>query len=162
MIFVSNTTYLNTGIEQSIYDKCHHNIIYGELNFDIPLPPPYYRKLWDYKKANTEAMQRAISAINWERAFQNKDINDKIKILSETLLNIFNNFIPNKISKFDYKKPVWMNKEITLLLKKRSKLIKKYYNDPTDHNKHLMAGTANECNRLIIAAKENKSHPTEC
>ena len=52
-------------------------------------------------------------------AFQNKDINDKIKILNETLLNIFNNFIPNKISKFDYKKPVEMKKEI---LKKRSKL----------------------------------------
>ena len=53
LIFASNTTYLNTGIEQSIYDKCHHNIIYGKLNFDIPLPLPYYRKLWDYKKANT-------------------------------------------------------------------------------------------------------------
>ena len=87
-------------------------------------------------------------------AFQNKDINDKIKILNETLLNIFNNFIPNKVAKFDYKKPVWMNKEITLLLKKRSNLIKKYYNDATDHNKNLMVGTANECTRLIIAAKE--------
>ena len=51
--------------------------------------------------------------------FQNNDSNDKIKILNETLLNIFNNFIPNKVFKFDYKKPVWMNKEITLLLKKR-------------------------------------------
>ena len=39
-------------------------------------------------------------------------------------------------------------------MKKRSKLIKKYYNDPTDHNKILMVGTANECTRLIIAAKE--------
>ena len=37
-------------------------------------------------------------------AFQNKDIHEKIKILNGTLLNIFNNFIPNKISKFDYKK----------------------------------------------------------
>ena len=63
---------------------------------------------------------------------QKKNINDKIKILNDSLLNICNDFIPNKISKFDYKKPVWMNKEITLLLKKRSKLIKKYYNDPTD------------------------------
>ena len=36
-------------------------------------------------------------------AFQNKDINDKIKILNETLLNIFDNFILNKISRFDYK-----------------------------------------------------------
>ena len=47
-----------------------------------------------------------------------------------------------------------MNKEITLLLKKRSKLIKKYYNDPTNHNKNLMVSTANECTRLIIAVKE--------
>ena len=100
LIFASNMT-LTTGIEQSVYDKCHHNIIYGKLNFDIPLLPPYYRKIWDYKKVNTEAIQRAISVFNWDIAFQNKDINEKIKILNETLLNIFNNFIPNKVSKFD-------------------------------------------------------------
>ena len=47
-----------------------------------------------------------------------------------------------------------MDEEITLLLKKRSKLNKKYYNDPIDHNKNLMVNTANECTRLIIAAKE--------
>ena len=41
LIFGSNTTYLNTGTEQSIYDKCHYNI-YGKLNFEIPLPPPYF------------------------------------------------------------------------------------------------------------------------
>ena len=47
-----------------------------------------------------------------------------------------------------------MNKEIALLLRKRSKLAKKYYNDPTDHNKYMLVNTANECTRLIIAAKE--------
>ena len=78
----------------------------------------------------------------------------KIKILNETLLNIFNNFIHNEISKFDYKKLVWMNKEMTLLLKKRSKLTKKYYNDPTDHNRNVVVNMANECTRLNIAAKE--------
>ena len=93
-------------------------------------------------------------------AFQNKDINEKIKILNETLLNIFKNFIPNKISKSDYKKLVWMNIEITLLLKKRSKLTKKYYNNSTNHNKNLLVNTANECTRLIIAAKE-KFHETK-
>ena len=64
LIFASNTTYLNTGIEQSVYDKFHDNIKYEKLNFDIYLPPPYYRKLWDYKKAGTEAMQRAIFTFN--------------------------------------------------------------------------------------------------
>ena len=113
-----------------------------------------YRKIWNYKKANTEAIQRAISVFDWDMAFQNKDINEKIKIMNETLLNIFNNFITNKISKFDYKKPVWMNREITLLLKKRSKLVKKYYTDPADHNRNLLVNTANECIKLVIAAKE--------
>ena len=47
-----------------------------------------------------------------------------------------------------------MNEEITLLLKKRSKLTMKCYNDPTDHNKNLLINTTNECSRLIIAAKE--------
>ena len=47
-----------------------------------------------------------------------------------------------------------MNEEITLLLIKRSKLTMKCYNDPTDHNKNLLINTANECSRLIIAAKE--------
>ena len=47
-----------------------------------------------------------------------------------------------------------MNKEINLILKKRSKFTKKYYNDPTDHNKNLMVNATNECTRLIIAAKE--------
>ena len=56
LIFASNTSYLSTGLEQSIYDKCHHDIMYGKLNFDIPLPPVYYKKIWDYKKANTEAI----------------------------------------------------------------------------------------------------------
>ena len=53
-------------------------------------------------------------------AFQNKDINEKMKIPNETLLNIFNNVIPNKISKFDYKKSVWMNRTYYSSLKKKS------------------------------------------
>ena len=35
----------NCGIEKTIHEKCHHDIIYGTLNFNVPLPPPYYRNL---------------------------------------------------------------------------------------------------------------------
>ena len=50
-------------------------------------------------------------------------------------------------------KPFKQYKEITLLLKKRLKLTKKYHNDTTDHNRNLMVNAAYECSRLIIAAK---------
>ena len=49
----------NYGIEKTIHEKCHHHIIYGTLNFNVPLPPHYHRENWDYK--NTENTQKAIS-----------------------------------------------------------------------------------------------------
>ena len=47
---------------------------------------------------NTEDIQRAIFSFKLAKAFRNKDINKKAKTLTETLMNIFNNFIPNETS----------------------------------------------------------------
>ena len=44
-VFTSNASYLTTGIEQSIYDKAHHNITYRKFHFNIPLPAPYCKKI---------------------------------------------------------------------------------------------------------------------
>ena len=83
IIFSSNPSLTkNCGIEHSIYDKCHHNIIYGTLNFKVPLLPPYYREIWVYKKAYIQNIQRlfqcligevhskAISMFDWRSAFK--------------------------------------------------------------------------------------------
>ena len=48
-----------------------------KLNFDIPVPSSYCRRIWDYKKASTEAIQGAISVFNWDMALQNENINAK-------------------------------------------------------------------------------------
>ena len=29
------------GVDVSIFDKCHHDIIYGKINIRAPLPPIY-------------------------------------------------------------------------------------------------------------------------
>ena len=86
----------NHGVEQSLYETCHHNIVYGTLNFNIPLPPLYFRKIWDYKNANIECIQKSIYNFDSTRAFKNQNCNKKYKILPEKLLNIFHNFIPIK------------------------------------------------------------------
>ena len=76
LIFSSNVSFVrNYGIEQSIYEKRHHNITYGTLDFNVPLPPPYYREIWDYKNAGTESIQKAISNFDWPKAFRNKNAN---------------------------------------------------------------------------------------
>ena len=76
------------------------------------------------------------------------------EILSEILLNIFQNFIPHKITKFDYKTPEWINKPIKLSLKKRSKLAKRYHSYPTANKKEALDIQVRECTPLIIEYKE--------
>ena len=114
LIFSSNVNLTKICSEQSLYETCHNNIIYGTLNFNIPLHPPYFREIWDYKNPNIGCIQKLIHDYDWTRAFQKQNCNGKCKILSETFLNIFHNFIPHKINKFDYKTPEWINKSIKL------------------------------------------------
>ena len=64
----------NCGIEKTIYEKCHNDIIYGTLNFNVPLPPPYYKDIWDYKHANTEKIQKDILLFDWQKVFKNKNV----------------------------------------------------------------------------------------
>ena len=123
LIFFSNTSFVkNCGNELSLYEKCHHNIIYRTLNFDTPLRPPYYIDIQYYKQANAESIQKAISTFDWSKYFIHRNANEKCKILTDILLNISKNFIPHKIRKFDYKTPDWTNKLITLSLKKDQSL----------------------------------------
>ena len=70
----------NCGIENTIHEKCHH-IIYGTLNFNVTLPPPYYGEIWVYKHANTENIQKAISMFDRHKAFKNKNTNETTRIL---------------------------------------------------------------------------------
>ena len=51
----------------------------------------------------------------------------KIKLLNETLLNIFRNYIPNKKIRSDNRQPPWMTDNIKNSLKESSNLTKIFY-----------------------------------
>ena len=80
----------------SIFDKCHHNIIYGKIDIRVPLPPKYFREVWDYSKADDQNIKKSIKDFNWGKTLESLSINSKVDLLNETLLNIFWNYIPNK------------------------------------------------------------------
>ena len=50
----------NLGIDLSIFEKSHHNIIFGKTNIRISLPPSYVREVWYYKKADVKSIQKAF------------------------------------------------------------------------------------------------------
>ena len=104
----------NSGVELSLFDKCHHNLIFGELNFMVPLPP-------------AECIWRIISRVHWNFVFQGTSVSQKVMIFNKHLMNIFHNFIPNKIINCCYKRLPGMTNYIKSKLRERSKMSKKYY-----------------------------------
>ena len=158
LVFSSNVNFTKyCGVEQWLYQTSQHSIIYRTLNFNIPLSPPYYTEIWNYKNASIRRIQKSKNNFDWARDFQNWYCNEKFIILSKTLLNIFHNFILHKIitrKKNDYKNLQRINKSIKLSLKKWSKLTKRYNSNPTANNKEALVFQAKEYTSLIIEHKE--------
>ena len=84
--------------------------------------PTYVREVWDYEKANIENIKKAICNFDWNKAFENLSVDEKVDVLNKTLLNIFTNYIPNKKIGCDYRQPPWMTDNIKKSLKERCKL----------------------------------------
>ena len=73
----------------------------------VPVPPTYKSAVWDYKKANAECIRGSVSSVDWN-FFQGTSVNQKVMIFNKPLMNIFRNFIPNKIINCSYKRSPWM------------------------------------------------------
>ena len=128
LIFCTNENIIsNCGVDVMIFEKCHHNIIYGKINIWTLLLPAYIREIWDYSKANIENINKTISNFNWTKAFENLSVDEKVELNNEALLNIYRNYTSDKKIKCDLRQPPWMTDNIKKSLKERSKLTKIFY-----------------------------------
>ena len=61
---------------------------------------------------------KAIEGFDWDKAFSDKNADEKAYILTKAILSISINFIPNEIVTTDNKNPPWINNKIKSLIKK--------------------------------------------
>ena len=115
-------------VKPSLDSRCHHLINHIELNTDNPEPPPFYRKVWHYGRANKEAIQAAVNSVNWINRLNELSYSpDKqLDFLDETLLNIFSNFIPSKTIRVKPQDPPWYNNNIRDAYKRYNRLFRRY------------------------------------
>ena len=71
-------------------------MIYSKPNLKIEQPPPYTREIWDYNRAETNLINRAIERFEWPKLFFGKDVHEQVTFFNKTILNFFHN------SKQDY------------------------------------------------------------
>ena len=113
LIFTSQPNLVtHSGSYASLHKNCHHNIVFVKYNLEIEYPPPYERLIWHYGKANLDMIKKAALQFNWEYAFRNMNVEQKISFFNETILNIFSNFCPSKKLVFNDTDPPWLTDEI--------------------------------------------------
>ena len=113
LIFCSQLSLVkSSGVHPTLFPTCHHQLIYIQIDFQIVLPPPFQRKVWFYDKADVTSIQRSLALIDWEHKFANIGDDAQVSLLNEILLNIFDNFIPNKIINCNSKEPPWVTREV--------------------------------------------------
>ena len=79
----------DSGAYSLLHSNCHHQIVFAKFNLHIVYLPPYLREIWHYVEANTRPIRRAIKEFNWERAFLNTSVNEKVDILNRTIFLVF-------------------------------------------------------------------------
>ena len=145
---------INSGVHSSLHSNCHHQIVHSSFNLNIHYPAPYQWLTWDYKKADSTKIRQALESINWERLFHKKDLNAKVIALNETVLNVLQNYVPNKYISVDDKDPVWMNEIIKSKMKTKNKLFKQYIlNGRFESDFILIENLVNELKDLISQTK---------
>ena len=76
-------------VDSSIFDKCHHNIIYGKIDIPVPFQPKYVREVWDYSNADVQNIKKSIENFNGGKDLESLSIDSKVDLLNKRFLNIF-------------------------------------------------------------------------
>ena len=120
--------FLDCDIHPSLHPTCHHQINYCKVNIANPLPKPYKRRLWYYGRANEAAIHRCINEFDWDRSLDDcaHDPNLQVKLYTETILNIFENFVPYKDVVIKPKEPPWLTSNIRIYFNKYRNVFKKF------------------------------------
>ena len=128
LIFTSQPNLsVESGTQPSHHPNCHHQIIYAKFNLEVLYPPPYTREVWHHQDSNVDLIRRSINEFDWDRAFANKHVHEKVFIFNKTVLNVLSNFIPHEVVVCDDKDPPWFNGKIKLLINEKLRTYNAYH-----------------------------------
>ena len=148
---------LDCGTRASLDSSCHHQLTHCKINFRIPPPLPFDRKIWHYSRANADAIKRSMTLFPWREHLNiNTDPNWQVKTFTEILLNIMSNFIPNETKRFVPRDPPWITKPLKSMLNRKNRLFKNYKRHGyKEDDKIRMEAFRTECKEAITSAKSS-------
>ena len=127
LIFTSQPNLsVESGTQPSLHPNCHYQIIYAKFNLEVLYPSSFTREVWHYQDSNVDLIRRSINEFDWDRAFANKHVDEKVLIFNKTVLKVLSNFIPHEVIVCDDKNPPWFNGKIKSLINEKLRTYNAY------------------------------------
>ena len=147
---------VNSGVHPSLHPQCHHQVIYAIIEFKIYFPPPYQRLVWDYSKADTEAIDSVIAHFDWATAFSTLNVDDQVHFFNDTIMNIFKNYIPSKVITINDRDPPWLTDQIKRKINLKNIRYHTYVRNGKNNNDYEdLCSLCEDVSLSIKNAKEN-------
>ena len=102
--------FVEFGVYPSLFRGCHHEIIFGKVAVSVPHPPPYKRRMWDYKVADVSSTCESLMNIDWYFEFGDLEPNLMVEKFTEIILSIIAENVPNRVITINEKDPPWITK----------------------------------------------------
>ena len=88
-IFTMETNFsTDLGVLSSLFPSCRHQLNFAKVSFTNLFPPAYGQKIWDSARANVNVIRQAVNCVDWDRAFNGLNIDERVKVLTECVLNV--------------------------------------------------------------------------
>ena len=122
----------------------------------IEYPPLYQRLVWDFKIASPNSIRHATNQVSWDFLFSDKDVHCQVHIFNTTLINIFSNFIPNKLVTFDHRDSSWMTEHLKEKTKWPNNICKEYLKNSKRKSDYLrVQSTISDVSNAVFKRKED-------
>ena len=149
------SSFVDHGVIPSPDPRCKHQVIHGTINFSVPCPPPYKRTIWKYDQADVPSIRNSIISVNWGDLFAGRGIDDMVSILTEKLLRIMSDNIPNKIITINDKDAPWVTPDVKCAIKRNKRVFDRWRGrGRPEVGRVLVRQVQIETNSVIDSAKE--------
>ena len=118
--------FVESGVHPSLFRCCHHEIIFGKVAVSVPHPPPYKRRMWDYKLADVLPIRESLMNIDCYLEFGYLEPNVMVDKFTEVIFSIIAENVPNRVTTVNESDPPWITKEIKPAIRRKHRIYNKY------------------------------------
>ena len=126
LIIINQPSFVDFGVYPSLFRSCHHEIIFGKVAVSVPHPPPYKRRMWDYKVADVSSIRESLMNIDWYFELGDLEPDLMVEKFTEIILSIIAENVPDRVITINEKDPPWITKEVKTAIRRKQRIYNKY------------------------------------